>query len=228
MDDTGHGQQADGAPPRSARASSTGSPLSRRTFLGRMAGLAASLGLAGVAAACGIEGAAQQNGSQGEPAAGTGAPEDTGGTVAQQDDGQEEQAAGTAAGTLGLGIIGLHVADLGASFEFYRRLGLNIPTNVDPNGQAFRLRLPTGQIFFWETLAYTRADFPDYEPGTGDRKVSLEFGFRNAGEVDEMYEALLAEGYGSYKEPLSWGDIRYAGVVDPDGNQIALRYPLAS
>ena len=228
MDDTGLGQHVDQALTQSAHDSSTESPLSRRTFLGRMLGLAASLGLAGVAAACGIEGAAQQNGSQEEPAAGTGAPEDTSGTVAQQDDGQEEQAAGTAAGTLGLGIIGLHVADLGASFEFYRRLGLNIPTNVDPGGQAFRLRLPTGQIFFWETLAYTRADFPDYEQGTGDRKVSLEFGFRNAGEVDEMYDALLAEGYGSYKEPLSWGDIRYAGVVDPDGNQIALRYPLAS
>ena len=58
--------------------------------------------------------------------------------------------------------------------------------------------------------------------------VSLEFGFRNAGEVDEMYDALLAEGYGSYAKPLSWGNIRYAGVVDPDNNQIALRFPLAS
>jgi predicted lactoylglutathione lyase len=134
----------------------------------------------------------------------------------------------TPAGTLGLGIIGLHVADLGASLDFYRRIGLDIPTGVDLSGQAFRLRLPTGQVFFWETVAYTRRDFPDYERGTGQRKVSLEFGFRTPREVDEMYDALVADGYGSYKKPLSWGSIRYAGVVDPDDNQIALRFPLAS
>ena len=179
------------------------SPLSRRTFISWLGILSASLGLAG--------GALSQSSD---------------GNANQQDDEREEQVAGT--GTLGLGIIGLHVADLGASLDFYRRLGLDIPTDVDLSGQAYRLRLPTGQIFFWETLAYTRADFPDYEPGTGDRKVSLEFGFRNAREVDEMYDALLAEGYGSYKEPLSWGNIRYAGIIDPDDNQIALRFPLAS
>ena len=149
-------------------------------------------------------------------------------SASQQDRTPQGQVVGTSPRTLGLGIIGLHVADLGASFDFYRRLGLDIPTDVDLGAQAYRLSLDTGQIFFWETLAYTRADFPDYEQGTGDRKVSLEFGFRNAREVDEMYDALLAEGYGSYKEPLSWGDIRYAGVVDPDDNQIALRFPLAS
>ncbi len=130
--------------------------------------------------------------------------------------------------TLGLGIIGLHVADRGASLDFYRRLGLNIPTKVDLSGEAFRLRLPTGQVSFWETIAYTRRYFPDYERGTGQRKVALEFGFQTPREVDEMYTALLAAGYASYKEPLSWGSIRYAGVVDPDDNQIALRFPLAS
>ena len=183
----------------------TRSPLSRRTFI-RWLGL--------VSASLGLSGAAPSQGSNGD--------------VNQKDDTQAEQAAGTGTGTLGLGIIGLHVTDLGASLDFYQRLGLDIPTNVNLSSGAFRLRLPTGQVFFWETLAYTRADFPDYEPGTGDRKVSLEFGFRNARAVDEMYDALLAEGYGSYAEPLSWGSIRYAGVVDPDGNQIALRFPLAS
>ncbi|CAA9553027.1 MAG: hypothetical protein AVDCRST_MAG33-1043 [uncultured Thermomicrobiales bacterium] len=135
---------------------------------------------------------------------------------------------GTSPRTLGLGIIGLHVADLGASFDFYRRLGLDIPTDVDLSGGAFRLPLPTGQIFYWETIAYTQQYFPDYEPGMGQRKIALEFGFERPEDVDAMYGALLAAGYGSFKEPLSWGDIRYAGVVDPDDNQIALRFPLAS
>ena len=181
----------------------TKSPLSRRTFIRWLGLLSASLGLSRAALA-------HQGSSE---------------NTNQQNDAHAE---GAGTGTLGLGIIGLHVTNLGASLDFYRRLGLDIPTNVDLSSGAFRLRLPTGQIFFWETLAYTRADFPDYEPGTGHRKVSLEFGFRNAGEVDEMYDALLAEGYGGYAEPLSWGSIRYTGVVDPDNNQIALRFPLAS
>lgn len=132
------------------------------------------------------------------------------------------------AGTLGLGIIGLHVADLTASLDFYRRLGLDLPTDADLSGAAFRLELATGQVFFWESIAYTRQYFPGYEPGTGQRKVSLEFGFRSPEEVDAMYDTLVADGYGTYMEPLSWGDIRYAGVIDPDDNQIALRFPLAS
>ncbi len=203
MNDAEHKSSADQTQSELVPTRSRKSPLSRRRFIRWLGLLSASLGLSG--------GALSQSSNE---------------DVNQQDGGQEKQAAGT--GTLGLGIIGLHVTNLGASLDFYRRLGLDIPTNVDLSSQAFRLRLPTGQIFFWETLAYTRADFPDYEPGTGHRKVSLEFGFRNAKEVDEMYDALLADGYGSYKEPLSWGSIRYAGVVDPDDNQIALRFPLAS
>ena len=169
-----------------------------RRTFASLLGLASSLGLAGVAHVD----ASQQAENQATPGAG--------------------------AGTLGLGIIGLHVDDLGASLDFYRRIGLDIPTDIDLSSGAFRLRLPTGQIFYWETIAYTVQYFPDYERGTGQRKVALEFGFRTPAEVVEMYNALIAEGYGSFKEPLSWGSIRFAGVVDPDDNQIALRFPLAS
>ena len=202
MNDAQHKPFTDQTPPALTPTRLTKLPLSRRTFIGWLGLLSASLGLSGSVLAQGdSEDADQQN---------------------------DAQAEGAGTGTLGLGIVGLHVTDLGASLDFYRRLGVAIPTDVNLSNQAFRLRLPTGQIFFWETLAYTRADFPDYERGIGQRKVSLEFGFRDAGEVDEMYNALVDEGYGSYAEPLSWGSIRYAGVVDPDGNQIALRFPLAS
>lgn len=188
-------------PVRSTLTRSRKWPLSRRTFASWL-GLTSSLALSGV----------------GHSRA----------SASRQDSTPAGQEAGAVAGTLGLGIIGLHVADLGASLDFYRRLGLDIPTDVDLSGGAFRLPLPTGQIFYWETIAYTQQYFPDYERGTGQRKVALEFGFRTPEEVDAMYAALLADGYGSFKEPLSWGDIRYAGVVDPDDNQIALRFPLAS
>ena len=201
MSDSEYTRDADRVPPRSMQTRLEKVPLVRRTFVGWLA-LGMSFGLSGVA-----------RGSQ---------------VVNQQADSQATPAAGSGARTLGLGIIGLHVADLGASLAFYRRIGLDIPTDVDLGGGAFRLPLPNGQIFFWETIAYTQRYFEGYELGTGQRKVSLEFGFRTPEEVDEMYNALIADGYGSYKEPLSWGSIRYAGVLDPDDNQIALRFPLAS
>lgn len=133
------------------------------------------------------------------------------------------------AGTLGLGVIGLFVANLGASLDFYRRLGLKIPDDVDPNGSSFRLAMPNNQIFFWETFAYTRQDFPNYTPAVGDRKVALEFGFRTPADLDAMYAALTAAGSASRFAPTTWpGPARYAVVVDPDDNQIGLRYPLVS
>ena len=137
---------------------------------------------------------------------------------------------GTAGGTLGLGIVGIAVADLAASLAFYRRLGLAIPADVDASGGAFRLPLPNGMVFFWETVGYIQGFDPSYRPGTGDRRVILEFGFATADDVNAMYDTLLATGARSRLAPVTWngGDIRYAIVTDPDNNQISLRWPLVS
>jgi len=135
-----------------------------------------------------------------------------------------------AGGTLGLGIVGLTVRDLPVSLAFYRRLGLAIPPDVDTSGGAFRLPLPNGQILFWETVQYVQGFDPAYRPPTGDRRVTLEFGFKTPGDVTTMYKTLLAAGAQGRLPPVNWnnGDIRYAIVVDPDGNQISLRWPLVS
>ena len=137
-------------------------------------------------------------------------------------------------GTLGLGIVGLIVADIPRSLEFYRRLGLAVPEDVDTSGGAVRFRMPNDTIFVWETVEYTRAGFDStYRAtgtGDGDRKVTLEFGFRNADEVTAKHDELVAAGAASYQEPVTWdgGDIRFAMVVDPDENKVGLRWPLAS
>jgi len=131
-------------------------------------------------------------------------------------------------GTLGLGVVGLFVADLAASLVFYRPLGLAIPLEADTGSGAFRLSLPTGQILFWETYAYTRRDFPDYRPAVGDRKVALEFGFATPADLDATYQRLLGAGAPRYFPPTQWGNVRYAVMVDPDGNQVSLRHPLVS
>ena len=133
-------------------------------------------------------------------------------------------------GTLGLGIVGLVVRDLPASLSFYRQLGLAVPADVDTSSGAYRLRRPDGQILFWETVDYVRDFDPAYQPPTGHRRIVLEFGFARPDEVNAMHDRLVAGGAPSRLAPVSWsGDtIRYAIVVDPDGNQISLRWPFAS
>ena len=137
-------------------------------------------------------------------------------------------------GALGLGIVGLIVRDLSVSLAFYRRLGLAVPADVDLSGGAVRFRMPNDTIFWWETVEYTRDGFDSaYQltnAGDGDRKVTLEFGFASADEVTAKHDELVAAGAVSYQAPISWnnGDIRFAMVVDPDGNRIGLRWPFAS
>jgi len=207
MDDPEHGQYADQTPPQSTHTRSTKSPLSRRTFISWL-GLTASLGLSGVAvSSCGSEDASQQDDSQEEEATGTSASEENSGTV-------------------GIGCIGLFVRDLPESLNFYRRLGLAIPENAG-GGLDYRLSLPTGQVFFWETYEAVRAFDPDWQPSSGNRRVVLEFGFATAQALNDKYAELTSEGYEGYLAPFTFGNstIRYALIRDPDGNEIALRYP---
>lgn len=217
MNDSQHARDADSTPSGSALARTAGSPLSRRTFIGRL-GLAASVGLAGLAAACG------------------------GGTVARQGDGQEdggrgEQAVGADAtgadatgaegGTVGVGCIGVFVRDLRASLGFYRRLGLDIPEDAGGDGYAYRLRLPTGQVFFWESYRAVRDFDPGWQPSSGNRRMVLEFGFATPEALNDKYAELTSAGYEGYLAPFTFGGstIRYALIQDPDGNEMALRYP---
>lgn len=141
-----------------------------------------------------------------------------------------QQQPGIAGGTLGLGIVGLAVRDLPRSLAFYRRLGLPIPADIDTSEGAFRLALTNGQVFFWETVSYIQGFDPTYRQGTGDRKVILEFGFAEPGDVNTMYDTLIAAGAQGRFPPTAWNDgkIRYAIVIDPDDNQISLRWPLVS
>jgi len=128
--------------------------------------------------------------------------------------------------TLGLGITGLIVADVPRSLAFYRRLGIPIPEGV--TGDSYRLPLATGQVFFWDTETLTRSWDPGWTPRTGSRRVVLEFGFATPAAVDAKYADMVAAGYPGYRPPGDLFGSRYAIVVDPDGNQIALRNPLAS
>lgn len=124
-----------------------------------------------------------------------------------------------------LGIVGLLVADLDRSLRFYRLLGLDVPEA--PGGGSYRLRMPDGHVLFWETAAVVHSFDPTWElPPPADRRIVLEFGFTTPADLEATHRALVAAGAPERLAPFDQGGgVRYAIVVDPDGNQIALRHP---
>lgn len=204
MSDLEHGQRADQTPSVVPPARPATVPLLRRTLIGWL-GLGASVGLAG-SARSGAN-ANQQDDTQPQGAAGTGGGGENGGTV-------------------GVGCIGIFVRDLTASLTFYRMLGLAIPEDAG-GGNDYRLRLPTGQVFFWETDAAVRAFDPDWQPSSGNRRAVLEFGFATAQALDEKYAEPTSAGYEGYLAPFTFSNstVRYALIKDPDGSEMGLRSP---
>jgi catechol 2,3-dioxygenase-like lactoylglutathione lyase family enzyme len=127
---------------------------------------------------------------------------------------------------VGVGCIGVFVSDLRASLDFYRRLGLAIPEDAG-DGSDYRLRLPTGQVFFWETYEAVQAFDPDWQPSSGSRRIVLEFGFATPEALDDKYAELTSQGYEGYLDPFTFAGstVRIALIRDPDGNEVGMRYP---
>jgi catechol 2,3-dioxygenase-like lactoylglutathione lyase family enzyme len=124
-------------------------------------------------------------------------------------------------------LIGLVVADMGASLAFYRRLGLTIPTNVDSEPHV-EVTLPGGLRLAWDTVETIHMFNPDWRPATGGPGVSLAFRCDDPAEVDRRYGELVDAGYQGHLKPWDafWGQ-RYATVHDPDGNAVDLFCPLS-
>ncbi|TQN28683.1 glyoxalase/bleomycin resistance protein/dioxygenase superfamily protein [Haloactinospora alba] len=120
-------------------------------------------------------------------------------------------------------LVGLVAADMGASLEFYRRLGLSIPPEADtqPHVEA---ELAPGVRLAWDTVDTVRSFDPDWEPPKGGSpRASLAFRCDSPAEVDRVYHELVGAGYEGSKDPWDafWGQ-RYAVVHDPDGNGVDL------
>ncbi|QQM40082.1 VOC family protein [Streptomyces liliifuscus] len=125
-------------------------------------------------------------------------------------------------------LIGLVVSDMAASLTFYRRLGLEFPEGSEkqPHVEA---NLPGGLRFALDTEDTIRSFHPDWHPPTGAGRVGLAFACDGPADVDATYEELVAAGYKSELKPWNadWG-MRYAVVLDPDGNGVDLFAPLSS
>ncbi|WP_285761353.1 VOC family protein [Nocardiopsis ansamitocini] len=119
-------------------------------------------------------------------------------------------------------LVGLVVADMGASLAFYRRLGLDLPAEADKEPHV-EVALPSGLRLAWDTAEVIRSFDPDWVAPSGGHGMSLAFACTSAAEVDAAYTDLVGAGYRGHKEPWDafWGQ-RYAVVLDPDGTVVDL------
>jgi catechol 2,3-dioxygenase-like lactoylglutathione lyase family enzyme len=117
--------------------------------------------------------------------------------------------------------IGLAVADMAAALAFYRRLGLDLPAELDREPHA-ETELPGGIRLMFDTHEMLRSFDPQWKPPTGEGP-SLAFLCADAAEVDAVHDAMVAAGHESRMRPwdAEWGQ-RYAVLADPDGNGVDL------
>jgi catechol 2,3-dioxygenase-like lactoylglutathione lyase family enzyme len=127
-----------------------------------------------------------------------------------------------------LDVVGVIVADLERAVEFYRRLGLRFPQDVDPMGHGHvEAVLPGGLRFTLDTEESIRSFDPAWSPPSGGHRVAVAFRCESPEEVDRLYREITGgDGHG-HREPWNafWGQ-RYAQVKDPDGNVVDLFAPL--
>jgi catechol 2,3-dioxygenase-like lactoylglutathione lyase family enzyme len=129
-----------------------------------------------------------------------------------------------------LDVIGVIVSDLQRAVDFYSRLGVRFPEQIDPMGHGHvEAPLPGGLRFTLDAEESIRSFNPSWSPASGGHRVAAAFLCASPAEVDRVYRELVELGAGGYKEPWDafWGQ-RYAQVLDPDGNVVDLFAPLAA
>lgn len=116
------------------------------------------------------------------------------------------------------------VADMAASLDFYRRLGL--APNGTPDGAHAEASLPGGLSIEWDSAEFASVwDSGSRGPAAGG--IVLGFSLPNRDAVDGLYAELTGAGYRGRQRPYNafWGS-RYAIVDDPDGNGVGLMSPI--
>ena len=127
-----------------------------------------------------------------------------------------------------LDVVGIIVSDLHRAIEFYRRLGLQFPDELDPMGHGrVEATLPGGMRFTLDTEESIRSFDPGWSRPSGGQRVSVAFRCDSPAEVDRLYREATNSGGLAHKGPWDafWGQ-RYAQVRDPDGAVIDLFAPL--
>lgn len=120
-------------------------------------------------------------------------------------------------------MIGLIVEDMDASLDFYRRLGLDVPSAADSTH--VEIEMAGGMMLFLDSRPQ-RWD-PDYaqnpapEPGT--YRSLLEFYLESEANVRQKFEEMVRHGYRGIRDPYRTAfDMCFAFLEDPDGNTILI------
>ncbi|MFE0626260.1 VOC family protein [Streptomyces sp. NPDC058864] len=124
--------------------------------------------------------------------------------------------------TLRFDVVEIVVADMAASLAFYRRLGLEIPAGAEAEPHV-ETTLPGGLRMAWDTVEMVRTFDSAWEPPQGGHRMALAFTCDAPEEVDATFAELTEAGYAGHLKPFDapWG-MRYAVVLDPDGNPVDL------
>ncbi len=127
-------------------------------------------------------------------------------------------------------VINIVVSDMDAALAFYRHLELDFQVDARMPGHAgcdtangLHLMLDTDEL-----RDKTSAGWDRPTSGGGPRTF-LAFQYESPGGVDAKYAEIVGAGYHGQQEPWDafWG-MRYATVLDPDGNGIDLYATLPS
>lgn len=120
--------------------------------------------------------------------------------------------------------VNLVVADMQASVDFYRLLGIEIP-DTDPRWQPHHrsARLEGGVYLEFDSPEFARHWDRGWVKGMGvlgvrvDRRVN----------VDALFERMTRSGCRVHEPPFDafWG-ARYAVIEDPDGNAVGISSPI--
>lgn len=126
-----------------------------------------------------------------------------------------------------LHMLNLVVADMAASLDFYRRLGVAMPEGQDAAAAHVQLRMPGGFSLELDTAQSARLWHAGWRADPAGVSVVVGFSLPTREAVDARYAELTSAGYAGRQPPFDafWG-ARWAIVADPDGNDIGLMSPI--
>ncbi len=122
-------------------------------------------------------------------------------------------------------MLNLVVRDMGASLDFYRRLG--VADDEPASGGHLQLRMPGGFSLEMDTAEMAWQWHAGWRADATSAGAVIGFSLPSRQAVDERYADLTGAGYVGRQPPFDafWG-ARYAIVADPDGNDICLMSPM--
>jgi catechol 2,3-dioxygenase-like lactoylglutathione lyase family enzyme len=126
-----------------------------------------------------------------------------------------------------LHMLNVVVGDMAATLDFYRRLGVAVPADIDGGAMHVQLRMPGGFSLELDTAESAQVWHAGFRADSASVRVVVGFALPSREAVDVRYAELTTAGYVGRQPPFDafWG-ARYAIVADPDGNDVGLMSPM--